>query len=295
MKRLLPVLILCVSMVSPAAWSNIDTDLKNAMESINMGDFQTALRLLTKVIENDDITDEIAIKAFNYRGEVFNSLGNYDEAIIDFDKSISIEPFNSESYFYRSKVYYKKGKLVEAILDLNQSIALDSKEDSYQVYRANLWEEYGDIKRAITDYDLAISTDNLNPNNYLSRGIAFAKSGEYGRAISDYFTTLKFDENNVVANVMLGWLYSTHSDSGIRNPSLGLKFSKRAHDLSPNTPFTNEAIATAYAINGDYTNAVKFQENVIRIMLAQGTKIPQKIENTLHQFKFEKPYIEPNL
>ncbi|MDP1758576.1 MAG: tetratricopeptide repeat protein, partial [Thermodesulfovibrionales bacterium] len=51
------------------------------------------------------------------RGNGFFNEGDFDKAIPDYTKAISIDPKYSEAYFNRGQAYYKKEKYEEAIKD----------------------------------------------------------------------------------------------------------------------------------------------------------------------------------
>ncbi len=51
------------------------------------------------------------------RSALFNSLGKYDIALSDLDKTIILEPDNSWALCYRVKILYTLGKYEEALVD----------------------------------------------------------------------------------------------------------------------------------------------------------------------------------
>jgi tetratricopeptide (TPR) repeat protein len=58
--------------------------------------------------------------------------GEYNEAILCFDKAIAIEPKFAEAYCNRGTAYYEKGEYDRAILDFNKAVEINPEfADAY--------------------------------------------------------------------------------------------------------------------------------------------------------------------
>lgn len=70
---------------------------------INLGQLDEALLKINAAIENAPQVDEIGVQAFyNTRGYIYLLKGNYNPAIADFDKTISLDPTFSLAYVNRA-------------------------------------------------------------------------------------------------------------------------------------------------------------------------------------------------
>ena len=56
----------------------------------------------------------------------YASQGRLDEAILDYDRAIQINPDHAAIYYNRGIIYYRQGKLDEAFSDYNKAIQIDS-------------------------------------------------------------------------------------------------------------------------------------------------------------------------
>jgi tetratricopeptide (TPR) repeat protein len=66
------------------------------------------------------------------RGTARMAEGQYDRAILCFDKAIAIEPEFAEAYCNRGTAYYEKGEYDRAILDFNKAIEINPEfADAY--------------------------------------------------------------------------------------------------------------------------------------------------------------------
>ena len=84
-------------------------------------------------------------------------------AIINYTKSIGLNPNNNnpENFLYRAKCKEALGNFTEAINDFNIAIDLDPKNANIYIARAILKNKLKDYSGAINDYNKA---HDLNPN-----------------------------------------------------------------------------------------------------------------------------------
>ena len=78
----------------------------------------------------------------------------------------------SEFYFNRGVDKSNLGKKEEAILDYNKAIELNPSNDNAYSNRGNAKDDLGRKKEAILDYNKAIELNPNNDNAYSNRGIA---------------------------------------------------------------------------------------------------------------------------
>ncbi len=147
---------------------------------IKLGNFQDAIR---------DYDEAIRLKphyqAYCNRGNAQKQLRNFHDAISDYDDAIKLNPKDWITYNNRGVTKMNLGNFQDAIRDYDKAIKLSPK----------FWESYyngglaknalGNFQDAIRDYDKAIK---LNPNYsdaYYKRGIAKNRSGDIMGGASD--------------------------------------------------------------------------------------------------------------
>ena len=74
------------------------------------------MRIIDRAIE---IKPDYA-EAYNNRGNAYNGLGNYRQAIEDFNRAIEIKPDYAEAYYNRGNAYNSLGNYRQAIEDYEQ-------------------------------------------------------------------------------------------------------------------------------------------------------------------------------
>jgi len=153
----------------------------------------------TAVIRAGGERDAQLAAAHYNRGLAHGELGQYIEAIEDFDRVILLQPANAEAFNHRGTAYANRGHNDRAIQDYDQAIRL--KPDFADAFnnRGFSWFAKGDLSRAIRDYDAAI---RLVPGFTLAldnRGLAQLMAGRFDAAIADYTTSMLEDPTNATA------------------------------------------------------------------------------------------------
>ena len=57
-------------------------------------------------------------------GEMKSALGNYDDALIDLNKAIEIDPNYERAYLHRAKNYNRQGNTTDACKDFKKAASL---------------------------------------------------------------------------------------------------------------------------------------------------------------------------
>jgi tetratricopeptide (TPR) repeat protein len=120
-----------------------------------------------KLLDSAIAMDSTHAYAFNNRGFAKYQLGQYESAILDFDRSIALK----NNYFHlppynRANAKRALGRLQEAIADFD--IALGYKPEYFEAFndRGETWEKLNELDKARADYQAALK---INPSYLPSR------------------------------------------------------------------------------------------------------------------------------
>lgn len=108
--------------------NNYKTFLDEAIYKIQDGCFEEAIELLNKSIE---LKNDFEISYF-YRAVAYQSIKKYDEAMLDYTKSIKLNPKMTDAYYNKAKIVLEKKEISDVELDkaisnLEAALELDEK------------------------------------------------------------------------------------------------------------------------------------------------------------------------
>ncbi|HTQ41019.1 MAG TPA: tetratricopeptide repeat protein [Pirellulales bacterium] len=219
----------------------------------------------------------------------WDSQGNYDKAIADYNCAIEICPDDAVAYNNRGYDWYMKGDFDKAIADYNQALAICPRDGAYYSNRGVAWNDKGDLDKAMADYNQALAVDPNTASAYNNLGCIESARGEYEKAKDDFYRCLSADPNYVAGLENLGFFQATCPDPKYRdgkkafeNASLGYQLDNGADPYS-----SHNALAAAYAESGDFAKAAAWQEQVVQLAPAKDKTMQTA---RLELFKQHQPY-----
>lgn len=219
--------------------SNLDAAKNAADEALNLrSDYPPAQELL----------DKVKIKSYD-KGKTYFNIEEYDKAIIELQRAVTIDQDFKDAYLHLGKTYLKLGDLVTAEKEARQALRVDS---TYELASKLLSEikvkhkEQGDAYRkigsyaeAVKSYQQAINIDNKYRDAYNNLGIVYRNMNEYSKAISAYKQAINIDGRYEEPHNNLSIVYLE-----TREYSMALNSLRRAITLKPDyqTAYRNLAI-----------------------------------------------------
>ncbi|MEA5594565.1 tetratricopeptide repeat protein [Rivularia sp. UHCC 0363] len=125
-----------------------DEFANQAFDATNKGDFATAEKYWTKIIEA--FPDNAA--ALSNRGNSRVSQNKLEQALADFNKSVELAPNVTDPYLNRGTALEGLGRWDEAIADYNHVLELDPNDAMAYNNRGNAEAGLGKWDEAIADY-----------------------------------------------------------------------------------------------------------------------------------------------
>ena len=122
------------------------------------------------------------------RTDLFND--NYTESIKNLTIAVNAEPDKFEPYFFRGLAKYSLGDYNGAIEDLNKSISINAYFSYSYLYRGLCKQQQKKFHEALKDYADAIHRGPNNPDIYVNRGTAKLQLKLYQSAIADFDTAI---------------------------------------------------------------------------------------------------------
>ncbi|MFM7389136.1 MAG: tetratricopeptide repeat protein [Vampirovibrionales bacterium] len=117
----------------------------------------------------------------------FKDWNNFKQKTIqDYDKAIKRHPHRAENYFFRGELYEKLGQYAEAIDDYTKALELDPSTDWAWEQRGDSQRKLERYAEAIDDYTKALELEPSNAWVWRHRGLAYLELGQYAEAIEDF-------------------------------------------------------------------------------------------------------------
>jgi len=155
-------------------------------------------------------------EAYLRRGGAYLKKGEYDLAVQDFNKAISLDSKNSIAYTGRASAYYKKELYEKAIADCNRSLEIYSGSPETYAVRGDAYRGMSEYDLSIKDFNKAIEIDPGEAKYYLGRSRALKAKGQIQAAGKDMKKVLELDPGNAKAGQELGVLEEkTDFETGI--------------------------------------------------------------------------------
>jgi len=103
-------------------------------------------------------------------GNAFHAENNFEEAIRNYDKSITLSVGFADAYYSRGTTKFKQNNFKGAIEDFNAAIILKPRYQEAYSNRGTAKMQLQDFKSAKLDFDKAIELNPKDPTEYYNRG-----------------------------------------------------------------------------------------------------------------------------
>jgi tetratricopeptide (TPR) repeat protein len=133
--------------------------------------------------------------------------------------------------------------------------------------RANAHALQGNLDRALADYDRAIKSDSGVFWIQLTRGDSYFLSGIYDEALESYNRVLELEPDEAAALSNRSLVLAAAPDETLHDAPKALADARRANQLKPGQPAYVDALAVAYAANGEFDRAVATEQRAINLLL----------------------------
>lgn len=149
--------------------------------------------LLLFVINGIGYADD-AWQQYEKKGEEYFGKNMYDDAIIEFNKSIEITP-NYWAYVFRGQAYRYKQQYEQAISDYSKAIEINQKNENIYSLRGDAYSHTGLYGHAITDLNKAIEMNPDNGFSYFVRARTYKAMNKHNEAWEDLIKAEKLGES----------------------------------------------------------------------------------------------------
>jgi tetratricopeptide (TPR) repeat protein len=157
--------------------------------------------------------------------------------------------------------------------------------------RALAHEKQGNTDRALADFDRAVNANGSIFWIQLQRGDAYFRAGIYEEALEAYNAASELFPDSASILINRSLVLAAAPDETLRNPAQALADAQRANQIAPRQPAYIDALACAYAANGDFENAVQTQERAITFVPRDDAAAIADYRTRLELYRQNMPFV----
>jgi tetratricopeptide (TPR) repeat protein len=164
------------------------TDPLNAKASFDAGTRSFKIARYNQAILSFDRAISLKpdlVDAYLLRGKSYVGNAQPDLALQDFSKVIELRPSDPTGWIERGKAYLELNNFYVAIADASAAVAANPRESAAYNLRGAAIRKSGDPKKALEDFNRAVALEP-NADNYYQRGATYQLLGEHRLAIADF-------------------------------------------------------------------------------------------------------------
>jgi len=160
---------------------------------------------------------------------VKDSLKDFDGALSDLDKAISLSNYNDTLHVLHAKVEAETNHAKEAFAEVNEIIKHNHTYFDAYMLRGIIKAKSGNYEGAVFDFNKCVKLNSKSAKAYYNRGLAHAYLDEIKQALKDFSVSTDLDAGNANAWFQRGYWKEI---SGDLNGSLSDL--NKAKELNPN-------------------------------------------------------------
>lgn len=166
----------------------------------------------TKLIDTRLLKEKELAQALYQRGLGFAELGQYQNAIRDFDQALKFAPEATDARFNRGAAYSKLAKWDQAMADFDALLKQVPNDPNTLYARAWVLSQRGEDAAAIADLDKVLAQAPDDRDALVDRGGLNIRAGRYDAAAQDFSALLKLAPDAAAAAYNRGRAYYAKGD-----------------------------------------------------------------------------------
>ena len=177
---------------------------------------------------------------------------DYESALIEINKALSIDPSNPKYYKIRGDILYRLKRYEEALKEYDMAIRLDPDNPDYHNDRGNALAGLKRYEEAIREYDTAIRLNPNDPRFHYNKALELKKLKRYKEALDEIEQAIRLNPNDPT--------YYWHKGVVLRELGLykaALDEIEQAIRLNPNDASNHNSKAITLEELGQYEEALK--------------------------------------
>lgn len=177
--------------------------VNSAKAKLLAGEMDEAIAELNNAIDTNASSNIYAL-----RGEAYMQMGNYQQALEDFNMAVEMDGVNAIAFYDRYLLDTRLENYEAALSDINNALAAQSIKPVDILTMRDLYAKRGQLnlwlknwQGAIADYTNSLARDEgkISASVYAERAEAYTAVGEYENAVNDYTSAIRIVSEQIQA------------------------------------------------------------------------------------------------
>jgi tetratricopeptide (TPR) repeat protein len=125
-------------------------------------------------------------QAYITRGQALAKSGKTEEALAEFDRALTLDPYNVPALYGRGLIYQADKRHDQAIADFTAANGLTPQRIEPLLARATSYLAIEKTKEAASDLDEAVQADPGSAQAWSARGVTYERLGDKAKAFTSY-------------------------------------------------------------------------------------------------------------
>lgn len=178
--------------VGPAVAGGLEQATKG-LTALAAGEYRTAIPLLTKAIDSNDLPQGQAYHFYAARGYAKAAEGDFMGAVADDTAALHQHPGSRLALFNRANAYFAMRRYDQAISDYSRILSADPNDADALNNRGAAWFCKGNLQSALANYSRAVALAPDDPDPLLNRGKVHEARGNIDSARADFLRIKQLD------------------------------------------------------------------------------------------------------
>jgi hypothetical protein len=181
---------------------------------------------------------------------------------------IKKSPDQPRQHYNLGAVLARNGNLDEAIKHYRTAIKLKPDYSAVYYNLGNAYARKGDAEAAIYNYRKVLQFDPGSYKSYYNIAKILFNQGKISEAIHNYQKALAINNETPQTLYNLSWIYATSEQKKYRNGIKAIKLAEKLCLLTGHRqPLALDALAAAYAENGNFNKAIETADMALRLAM----------------------------
>ncbi len=154
---------------------------------------------------------------FKERASEYSRLGNYEQAIADYDSCLAIQPDDAGALHARGLAFEQMGQPDRALRDYQQATSTNPQLADTYINRGVELGRAGQFRQSIDSLSEGIRLAPANPNGYFNRAATYLQLGDFENAIADFSKVIQLSSSDEDAYY---WRGISHEQAGHRKEAI---------------------------------------------------------------------------